>query len=66
MASAAECHEIQELEDPPAAFKSAVWESFAFPVDYNSDGVRVVDRTKTVGRLWRQLWGTPVETPLTC
>ena len=40
----------QELEDTPASFKSAVWEHFRFPVDYNNDGVRVVDRTRTVCR----------------
>ena len=40
----------QELEDPPASFKSAVWEHFGFPLDYNNDGVRVVDRTRTVCR----------------
>ena len=39
-----------ELEVPPASFKSAVWEHFGFPVQHNSDGERVVDRTKTVCR----------------
>lgn len=39
-----------ELEEPPASFKSAVWEHFGFPVQHNSDGERVVDRTKTVCR----------------
>lgn len=37
-----------ELEEPPASFKSAVWEHFGFPVEYNGGGVRVVDRAKTV------------------
>lgn len=40
----------QELEDPPASFKFAVWEHFGFPVEYNSDGAQVVDRAKTVCR----------------
>ena len=40
-----------ELEDPPALYKSAVWEKFGFPVQYSNDGKRVVDRTKTV--CWR-------------
>lgn len=40
----------QELEDPPACFKSVVWESFGFPVKYGSKGERVVDRTMMVCR----------------
>ena len=39
-----------ELEDPPASYKSVVWENFGFPVQYSNDGKRVVDRTKTVCR----------------
>ena len=42
----------QELEDPPASLKSAVWEHFVFPVDYNNDGVRVVDREDGVSALF--------------
>ena len=33
-----------ELEDPPASYKSVVWENFGFPVQYSNDGKRVVDR----------------------
>lgn len=40
----------EELEDPPSSFKSVVWENFGFPVTYNSDGDRVVNKTKTVCR----------------
>ena len=36
--SIASSDKTQELEDPPASFKSAVWEHFGFPVDYNNDG----------------------------
>lgn len=38
------------MEKPPASFKSAVWEHFGFPVKYDDDGRRVVDRTATVCR----------------
>lgn len=37
-----------ELEELPASFKSRIWEHFSFPVQYNGDDMRVVDRTKTV------------------
>lgn len=39
-----------ELEKPPASFKLHVWEHFGFPVKYNDDGSRVVDKTVTVCR----------------
>ena len=35
-------------EKPPASIKSAVWEYFGFPVHYNENGIRVVDKTGTV------------------
>ncbi|XP_060768023.1 E3 SUMO-protein ligase ZBED1-like [Neoarius graeffei] len=38
----------EELEDPPSSFKSVVWDNFEFPMSYNSNGERVVDKTKTV------------------
>ena len=31
-------------ENPPSSFRYPVWEHFGFPVDYNSDGQRVVDK----------------------
>lgn len=40
----------EELEKPPASFKSHVWEHFGFPVKINDDGRRVVDKTVTVCR----------------
>ncbi|XP_064197248.1 uncharacterized protein LOC135257969 [Anguilla rostrata] len=42
----ASANDTQELEDLPASFKSAVWEYFGFPVNYDSNGERVVDRTR--------------------
>ncbi|XP_034034592.1 zinc finger BED domain-containing protein 1-like [Thalassophryne amazonica] len=40
----------EELENPPASFKSHVWAYFGFPVTYNDDGRRVVGKTITVCR----------------
>uniref|UniRef100_A0A8C9WTI1 HAT C-terminal dimerisation domain-containing protein n=1 Tax=Sander lucioperca TaxID=283035 RepID=A0A8C9WTI1_SANLU len=34
----------------PASFKSPVWEHFGFPVKYNDEGKRLVDKTVTVCR----------------
>ena len=34
----------EELEHP-ASFKSPVWEHFGFPVKYNDEGKRLVDKT---------------------
>ena len=42
--------ESVELEEPLASMKSAVWEHFDFPVQYNGDGTRVEDRRQTVCR----------------
>ena len=42
--------ESLELEQPLVSFESAVWLHFGFTVEYNSDGTRVEDRTKTVCR----------------
>ncbi len=39
----------EELERP-ASFKSPVWENFGFPVKYNDEGKRLVDKTVTVCR----------------
>ncbi len=39
----------EELECP-ASFKSPVWEHFGFPVKYNDEGKRLVDKTVTVCR----------------
>ncbi len=39
----------EELERP-ASFKSPVWEHFGFPVKYNDEGKRLVDKTVTVCR----------------
>ncbi len=39
----------EELERP-ASFKSPVWEHFGFPVKYNDEGKRLVDKTETVCR----------------
>lgn len=41
---------VEELEDPPSSLKSIVWDNFGFPVTYNGDGERVVDKTRTVCR----------------
>ena len=40
--------ESVELEEPPASFKSAVWEHFGFPVQYNGDGMRASMRPNAV------------------
>lgn len=34
----------------PTSFKSPVWEHFGFPVKYNDEGRRLVDKTVTVYR----------------
>ena len=39
----------EELEHP-ASFKSHVWEHFGFPVTYNDEGKRLVDKTVMVCR----------------
>ena len=39
----------EELERP-ASFKSPVWEHFGFPVKYNDEEKRLVDKTVTVCR----------------
>lgn len=36
------------LEDPPASFRSAGWQHYAFSVTYNNDGEKVVDDTTSV------------------
>ena len=40
---------MEELERP-TSFKSPVWEHFGFPVKYNDEGKRLVDKTVTVCR----------------
>ena len=37
-----------KVEDPPASFRSAVWEHYGFSVTYENDGKKVVDKTATV------------------
>ena len=41
-------HDTVQLEDPPASFRSAVWEHYGFNVTYDNDGKKVVDKTATV------------------
>ena len=42
-----------EIEKPPAAFTSAVWQHFGNIAFTNSDGVRSTDRTRVVCRMCR-------------
>ena len=36
-----------EIEDPPQSSKSGVWDHFGFPVRYDENGARIVDKTAT-------------------
>ncbi|KAK0146118.1 hypothetical protein N1851_014613 [Merluccius polli] len=40
--------ERERFEEAPASFKSSVWEHFGFAVDYNDEGQKTVDKTKSV------------------
>ncbi|XP_056102446.1 E3 SUMO-protein ligase ZBED1-like [Rhinichthys klamathensis goyatoka] len=40
-----------EIEDPPITNRSGVWVHFGFPVSYDGDGKRVVDKKTTVCRI---------------
>lgn len=42
-------HRLPEIADPPASFRSAVWQYFGYPVE-NKDGKRVTDKTHTICR----------------
>ena len=46
--------QTEELENPPASFKSKVWQYFGFPVNYEGTQ-RVVDKTATVFRLYTRM-----------
>lgn len=46
----ASTNEMLELEDQFESFKSGVWEEIWFLVSHNSNGERVVDKTRTVCR----------------
>ena len=48
MASASGGVERPEFEEAPASFKSPVWGHFGFPVDYNDEGAKTVDKSKTI------------------
>ena len=48
MASASGGVERPEFEEAPASFKSAVWGHFGFPIDYNEEGEKTVEKSNTM------------------